>query len=181
MEEPIINIVDSTSEEWEVNVDKCTSLWTTVFDPPPKHQKYEKQSPDTLLLKKKEGEIIATIALTTVGREEYFYTASCFAVDPHSSKQGIGNTLMQRAIDFAKENGAKGICLDVRPENEHYLVPYYKKMNFSFSERKTRENTFRCFLCFGEKKDEEYFFRRMTMAIKLDGVCKTTPMIIFKL
>ena len=94
-------------------------------------RKYSGNPNSIMLVAFDEGELVGTGAVSIVSARERFAHRREIAISVRKDYwgKGIGTGLMNRLIDFCKENGATTIELEVRSDNER-AIALYKKFGF---------------------------------------------------
>ena len=104
-------------------------LHLTVEDEAAYLSAIEHSRDDLMLVAKKNGEIIGSASLNRLPRRMSHRGALSVSVKKEYWNNGIGRTLCERVIAFARENGFAIVDLEVRSDNAA-AIHLYNKMGF---------------------------------------------------
>ncbi|GJL81512.1 MAG: acetyltransferase [marine bacterium B5-7] len=117
---------------------RLVSLWQKVFPDGPIHNNPDKvidaklaMNDDLLLVLTRGKSIIGSVMVGYDGHRGWLYGV---AVDPSLQGRGLGQALVERAIDDLRQLGCPKVNLQVRSGNET-VVNFYRNLGFEIEER----------------------------------------------
>jgi ribosomal protein S18 acetylase RimI-like enzyme len=77
-----------------------------------------------------DGNLIGLVAIYCNDQKDFLAHITNVSVQKEWAGKGVGSSLTQQAIEFAKKSGAKKICLEVDCNNTQ-AIALYKKIGFT--------------------------------------------------